>query len=204
MTSKTETLSPEVAQVVHDIDLIVNEISALYVDREPLIRAVALAIVCRQHILSIGPGGTAKSEVIEEFARRIEGANFFIYQLDGNTHPNEIFGGLSLEALRRRDTQERNTKGYLPEAHVAVIDEVFSGNSVVRNGLRRIMNEREFFDSGRTINCPLITVMGATNTVPEDTEDTFYDRWLIRVPVSYLSDSIKINKMLKGSLRIQR
>ena len=48
-----------------------------------------------------------------------------------------------------QDQYCRQTAGYLPEASVAFIDEVFKANSSILNTLLTIMNER-LFDNGST------------------------------------------------------
>lgn len=89
-----------------------------------------------------------------------------------------------------QDKYVRQTKGYLPEASVAFIDEIFKANSAILNSLLTILNER-LFDNGATRTAvPLICLVGASNELPESEElDALYDRFLLRYPVSQVSSS---------------
>jgi MoxR-like ATPase len=101
--------------------------------------------------------------------------------------PEELFGPLSIKALEE-DRYERHTAGFLPDASVAFIDEVFKANSAILNALLTLLNEREFDNGSGRQRCPLISAIGATNEVPEDeVAEAFFDRFLVRVPVEPVS-----------------
>lgn len=63
------------------------------VDREVLSDVVALCAVAREHLLVVGPPGTAKSEAVRLVARQL-GGNYFEYLLGRFTEPNEVFGSV--------------------------------------------------------------------------------------------------------------
>jgi MoxR-like ATPase len=87
------------------------------------VRLLLLAAVSREHILLIGPPGTAKSEVGRRLSTLIS-STYFERLLTSFSVPEELFGPLSMRALEE-DKYERQTRGYLPEAEVAFIDEIF-------------------------------------------------------------------------------
>jgi MoxR-like ATPase len=157
------------------------------VERGPIVRLALLTALAGEHTLLIGPPGTAKSQL----ARRLhlafgEGA-YFERLLTRYTVPEELFGPLSISALED-DRYERQTAGFLPQASIAFIDEVFKANSAILNALLTLLNEREFDNGPRRVACPLISVIGATNLVPEDeVGEAFFDRFLVRLPVAPVS-----------------
>src|SRR5499427_5567574 len=69
------------------------------VEREALVEMVALAAVAGEHLLVIGPPGTAKSEAVRRVARAL-GGQVFEYLLGRFTEPSEIFGPVDLRKLR--------------------------------------------------------------------------------------------------------
>ena len=84
------------------------------VEREALCELIALAAVAREHLLIIGPPGTAKSEAVRRMSKAL-GAKSFEYLLGRFTEPNEIFGPVDLAKLREGIVETR-TEGMLPEA----------------------------------------------------------------------------------------
>ena len=58
------------------------------VDREILVDLVALAAVAGEHVLVIGPPGTAKSQAVRRVARAL-GGHYFEYLLGRFTEPGE-------------------------------------------------------------------------------------------------------------------
>src|SRR5437870_11025229 len=94
--------------------------SRLYERREE-IEGLILALLARQHILLVGPKGAAKSMMIRMLANSIQGARYFERLLTRFTLPDELFGPVSISALKQ-DRFSRITRGYLPEAHFAFLD----------------------------------------------------------------------------------
>jgi len=157
------------------------------VERHHSVRLCLLAALAGEHTLLIGPPGTAKSELARRLHTAFADARYFERLLTRFTVPEELFGPLSIKALEE-DRYERHTDGFLPTASIAFIDEVFKANSAILNALLTLLNEREFDNGAGRMRCPLISVLGATNEVPEDEiTDAFFDRFLVRLPVQPVS-----------------
>ena len=94
-------------------------------ERTQEVRLVLLAVLSGEHLLLLGPPGTAKSELGRRLAALVQGqGGYFERLLTRFTTPEELFGPLSLAQLEQ-DRFVRNTEGYLPQATVTFLDEIF-------------------------------------------------------------------------------
>jgi MoxR-like ATPase len=158
-------------------------------ERDVPVRLLLLAALAGEHVLLVGPPGTAKSELARRLRAAFVDAPYFERLLTRFSVPEELFGPLSLTALEQ-DRYERLTDGFLPTAQVAFLDEVFKANSAILNALLTLLNEREFDNGAGRVRVPLVCVVGATNEVPDDESlQAFYDRFLVRVPVQPVGDA---------------
>src|ERR1700677_4792230 len=151
---------------IRRLSTIKRELADRYVDRDDAIDLLVLAAVCREHLLLIGPPGTAKTGLIDKFGRSI-GARQFRYLLTRFTEPSELFGPLDIEEFQA-GSYHIKTENMLPEAEIVFLDEVFHGSSAILNTLLTLLNERRFHNGAEFKPTPLISLFGATATPPED------------------------------------
>ncbi|MBD7983336.1 AAA family ATPase [Sporosarcina sp. Sa2YVA2] len=174
-----------------------NALNLKFYEREREVEAMLIALLARQHMLLIGPSGTAKSALAVEFAKIVKRTKYFQWQLTRFSTPEEIFGPLSLKGLEQ-GVYKRNTETKMPEADIVFLDEVFKANSAILNSLLTVMNERLFYNAGTPTNVPLMSVIGASNEYPEEGEglDALFDRFLLRYEVDYIKDGDNFLMML--------
>jgi len=166
------------------------------VGREQLAELIVLAAVAQEHILVVGPPGTAKSAVVRRVAQSM-GGRYFEYLLGRFTEPSELFGAVDLKKLRE-GLVETDVSGMLPEADIVFLDEVFLGSTAILNTLLGVLNERRFRRGHTQLQCPLRVCVGAANGLPDDEAlGAFGDRFLLHLFVESVPDN-QLEAMLSG------
>jgi MoxR-like ATPase len=190
------------------VRLVANRLKQSFVGKDQIVDLMLLCAIAREHLLLVGPPGTAKSELVKRFVLLLgagkESGDLFEYLLTRFTEPNEIFGPVNIKAFTQQGTFTRNTMRALPVAKIAFLDEVFKANSAILNALLTILNERFFFNGLEQVPVPLISVYGATNDVPEGDElSALYDRFLLRVRTDNV-DERQFSDLLKAGWGMER
>lgn len=151
-----------------------------FVGKDEVIDLLGVALAGGENLFLLGPPGTAKSALVQELGRRLDG-QVFDYLLTRFTEPNELFGPFDIRRLREGDLVT-NIEGMLPEASFVFLDELLNANSAILNSLLMVLNERIFRRGRETIPVPLLMVVGASNHLPEDDSlRALFDRFLLRV-----------------------
>ena len=168
-----------------------------FLDKQEIVRLLIISTVAGEHMVLVGPPGTAKSALVRLFARLID-ARYFEYLLTRFSEPNELFGPVDIRAFRE-GIYTRRTETMLPEAEIVFLDEIFKSNSAILNSLLTLLNERTFNNGSKVVKVPLLSLFGASNEVPNDENlAALFDRFLLRVRSDNLDSYHFHNLVTKG------
>lgn len=182
---------------LHDVE---EALQGFFVERDEEIHGLTLALLAKVNLLLLGPPGTAKSNIVNAWSSMINGASVFSWLLTRFSTPEEIFGPYSLKGLEE-DKFIRITKNKLPNANVVFLDEIFKCNPGVLNSLLTVLNEKVFYNDGEPIPLDLLTVVGASNEIPEEDDNlqALYDRFVLKYKVMPVREAANFLKMLSNS-----
>lgn len=162
--------------------------SGLY-EKEEAIRLALLSAISGESIFFLGPPGTAKSMISTRIHHAFqEGTKYFEYLMNEFSTPDEIFGSVKLKGLDE-GVYEKNTNGYLPEANVVFLDEIWKSGPAILNTLLTIINEKKFRNGDKIVKVPLQVLLAASNELPKEKAglEALYDRFIIRTMVNPVS-----------------
>ncbi|MFH1287503.1 MAG: MoxR family ATPase [bacterium] len=173
-----------------------SELKDYYKERSDVVDGALTALLAKQHLLLIGPPGTAKTNLAETLCKSIKGAEYFFHLLTKFTTDKDL---LVSEVMVVEEVDQKGklikfinrSEKKLPQAHMAFLDEIFKCSAVTLNALLRLIHERKCtINPGEEISSPLVTLIGASNELPgKDQEELMglNDRFLLRYLVDYLS-----------------
>jgi MoxR-like ATPase len=204
--SVSETAAPrhlpvdaELLRIGQKLREIARALDQRYLDKSEVVRMLLVTLVAGEHMLIVGPPGTAKSALVRHLARLID-ARYFEYLLTRFSEPNEIFGPVDIKAFRE-GTFVRRVDAMLPDADLVFLDEIFKSNSAILNALLSILNERRFFTGSANIRVPLCSLFGATNEIPnDDALGAIFDRFLVRT-LSENLDSFHFHGLIERGIQ---
>jgi len=172
-------IDADVLRVAQRLRDVARDLDERFLDKGELVRLMLVTLLAGEHMLLVGPPGTAKSALVRHLSRLVD-ARYFEYLLTRFSEPNELFGPVDIKAFRE-GTFVRRIDSMLPQAEIVFLDEIFKSNSAILNALLSILNERRFFTGSQSLKVPLCSLYGATNEIPnDDALGAIFDRFLVR------------------------
>jgi MoxR-like ATPase len=186
---------------VDQLNKVLSHLKEKFVGKDDIIDLMGICLAGRENLFLLGPPGTAKSAMVRELSKLLNGKTFE-YLLTRFTEPNEIFGPFDIRKLREGDLVT-NTEGMLPEANLIFLDELLNANSAILNSLLMVLNEKVFRRGRENRALPVLMIVGASNHLPEDEAlQALFDRFLIRVRCDYVDPAL-LNSVLDAGWKLE-
>ena len=180
-------------------------------EKDEAIRLALLTAISGESIFFLGAPGCAKSMIARRIVQAFksdekEGLKYFEYLMNQFSTPEDIFGNISLKALNGegesgKEEYKRITDGFLPQADIAFLDEIWKASPAIQNTLLTIINERIFHNGGKVEDVPLKALFAASNELPTKNEglEALYDRFILRLVVDFIQNEDSFFEMIDDS-----
>ena len=180
-------------------------------EKDEAVRLALLTAISGKSIFFLGAPGCAKSMIARRIVQAFKadekgGLKYFEYLMNRFSTPEDIFGNISLKALNgegesKKEEYKRITDGFLPQADIAFLDEIWKASPAIQNTLLTIINERKFHNGSKVEDVPLKALFAASNELPTKNEglEALYDRFILRLVVDFIQNENSFFEMIDDS-----
>jgi MoxR-like ATPase len=170
-------------------------------EKEHILMMALLCAVAGESIFILGPPGTAKSLVSRRLKMGFKDAKSFEYLMSRFSTPDELFGPVSISKLKNEDKYERLVDGYLPDADIVFLDEIWKAGPAIQNTLLTAINEHIYQNGSVSLKLPMKVLIASSNELPNEDEglEALWDRFIVRIVSNCISNEKTFYKMIQDN-----
>lgn len=170
------------------------------VDRDEEIELCLTALIAQEHVLIVGPPGTAKSTLMEGLMSWLQASKFDILMTMFTT-PEDLAGPVSVKGLKN-DEFYRRTANMMPEAVGVFADEIWKSSPAILNTLLDVLQSRSFKNGTKgRVSIPLKFFLAASNEYPQSGGlSAIFDRLLFRKTIQSVSSNRGLKELLRRAV----
>lgn len=180
------------------INTIIDEGTQIHFERLSVMRLLWINLLARKHPFLLGRPGTNKTRLIDWVCNSIDGAAFWEILCNNQLGLEDFFGPIDMVAYDKHNVWHRATAGYMPEADVIMLDEVFKANGSVLNPLLDFLVRFQVKVNSKPMQVPALMVAMASNEMPsDDSLGAFWDRRGCAVVLESIQEAGNFRKLLE-------
>lgn len=174
-----------------DYSSVFNSKALGLVDRERETKQLMYALLTREHMLLMGPAGTAKSQFATNAFKAIDKSKLFSIHLTKQTTEEYVYGPLNIIELKKGNLIH-NTKDSILDADFAFLDEFFDASDVLLRSLLGVLNERKWMKGSQQISAKLHTAIVTSNYQREnEVTEAILDRLIFKAEIQPITSKAK-------------
>lgn len=189
------------AEIRKRITAILSRMKHDTIERDEALALSLLSALAGESIFLLGLPGVGKSMIARRLKLAFDKATVFEYLMSRFSTPDEIFGPVSISKLKDEDCYERVTSGFLPEAEVVFLDEIWKAGPAIQNSLLTVLNEKIYLNGNSELQLPLKGIIAASNELPAKNEglEALWDRFLLRYVVNSIEQKQNFFRLLSAT-----